>query len=214
MAQGVQLSVVDPEGDAYQNFEGLLDNRLTAQDFASRVNVLMSAEMCPQYWVSWIYGLCHKPYPFLVLEGILWTFSGPFWILFSFIFCFSHWQINMLIQKLFVIVTLSRHKVQMVPLIGSVPLLGAALQKPFREHLEAQKAKLHHHAVEGIPTEEDWMSWLFEKVGVIMVCFFVCSIVNFMAQSFASAGQGRVTAVPSTSEAPTTPFLITALPPG
>ncbi|KAG7516219.1 hypothetical protein JOB18_025933 [Solea senegalensis] len=96
----------------------------------------------------------------------------------------------------------------------SVPLLGAALQKPFREHLEAQKAKLHHHAVEGIPTEEDWMSWLFEKVGVIMVCFFVCSIVNFMAQSFASAGQGRVTAVPSTSEAPTTPFLITALPPG
>ncbi|XP_058483652.1 vacuole membrane protein 1-like [Solea solea] len=67
----------------------------------------------------------------------------------------------------------------------SVPLLGAALQKPFREHLEAQKAKLHHHAVEGIPTEEDWMSWLFEKVVVMMVCFFVCSIVNFMAQSFA-----------------------------
>lgn len=34
----------------------------------------------------------------------------------------------------------------------AVPLLGAALQKPFREYLEAQKAKLHHHAGEGIPT--------------------------------------------------------------
>lgn len=33
----------------------------------------------------------------------------------------------------------------------SVPLLGAALQKPFREYLEAQKAKLHHLTGEGIP---------------------------------------------------------------
>lgn len=34
----------------------------------------------------------------------------------------------------------------------AVPLLGAALQKPFREYLEAQKAKMHHRAGEGIPT--------------------------------------------------------------
>lgn len=33
----------------------------------------------------------------------------------------------------------------------AVPLLGAALQKPFREYLEAQKAKLHHLTGEGIP---------------------------------------------------------------
>lgn len=34
----------------------------------------------------------------------------------------------------------------------AVPVLGAALQKPFREYLEAQKAKLHHLAGEGVPT--------------------------------------------------------------
>eukprot|EP00064_Thunnus_orientalis_P019726 superscaffoldBa00005062_g19854 len=73
--------------------------------------------------------------------------------------------------------------------LGAVPLLGAALQKPFREYLEAQKAKLHHHAEEGIPTEESWLSWLFEKVVVIMVCFFVCSIVNSMAQTYAKRKQ-------------------------
>ncbi|KAG7224520.1 hypothetical protein INR49_015044 [Caranx melampygus] len=71
----------------------------------------------------------------------------------------------------------------------AVPLLGAALQKPFREYLEAQKAKLHHRTGEGIPTEENWLSWLFEKVVVIMVCFFVCSIVNSMAQSYAKRKQ-------------------------
>lgn len=37
--------------------------------------------------------------------------------------------------------------------------------------------------------EESWLSWLFEKVVVIMVCFFVCSIVNSMAQSYAKRKQ-------------------------
>lgn len=37
--------------------------------------------------------------------------------------------------------------------------------------------------------EENWLSWLFEKVVVIMVCFFVCSIVNSMAQSYAKRKQ-------------------------
>lgn len=37
--------------------------------------------------------------------------------------------------------------------------------------------------------EESWLSWLFEKVVVIMVCFFVCSIVNSMAQSYTKRKQ-------------------------
>ncbi|CAB1434771.1 unnamed protein product [Pleuronectes platessa] len=88
------------------------------------------------------------------------------------------------------------------------PFVAALGLKPFREHLEAQKAKLHHRAGEGIPThmeldphlaysirsrgesrEENWLSWLFEKVLVIMVCFFVCSIVNSMAQGYAKRRQ-------------------------
>ena len=33
--------------------------------------------------------------------------------------------------------------------------------------------------------EESWLSWLFEKVVLVMVGFFVISIVNSMAQSYA-----------------------------
>uniref|UniRef100_A0A674N5N6 Vacuole membrane protein 1 n=1 Tax=Takifugu rubripes TaxID=31033 RepID=A0A674N5N6_TAKRU len=65
----------------------------------------------------------------------------------------------------------------------ALSLLGAALQKPYREYWEAQKAKPHHHTGEGTPTEESWLSWPVERVVVIMVCFFVCSIVSSMAQS-------------------------------
>lgn len=35
------------------------------------------------------------------------------------------------------------------------------------------------------------MSWLFEKVVVIMVCFFVCSVVSSMAQSCVKRKQGE-----------------------
>nr|XP_012777425.2 vacuole membrane protein 1 isoform X2 [Maylandia zebra] len=126
------------------------------------------------------------PNPLFDLAGITCGhFLVPFWTFFG-ATLIGKALIKMHIQKLFVIITFSKHIVeQMVSLIGSVPLLGAALQKPFREYLEAQKAKLHHLTGEGIPAEESWLSWLFEKVVVIMVCFFVCSIVNSMAQSYA-----------------------------
>ncbi|XP_026185134.1 vacuole membrane protein 1-like isoform X2 [Mastacembelus armatus] len=132
-----------------------------------------------------LYGSQSAQIPNLLLDlaGITWTFSDSVLDIFG-ATLIRKAVIKMHIQKLFVIVVLSRRTVeQMVSLIGAVPLLGAALQKPFSKYLEAQKAKLHHHTGEGIPTEENWLSWLFEKVVVIMVCFFVCSIVNSMAQS-------------------------------
>ncbi|XP_021473734.2 vacuole membrane protein 1 isoform X2 [Oncorhynchus mykiss] len=96
-------------------------------------------------------------------------------------------------QKLFVIITFSSHIVeQMVSLIGAVPVLGSSLQKPFREYLQAQRAKMHLHAGEGTSADENWLSWVFEKVIVVMVCFFVCSIVNSMAQSYAKRQQQQM----------------------
>lgn len=32
--------------------------------------------------------------------------------------------------------------------------------------------------------DENWLSWVFEKVVLVMVCYFVISIVNSMAQSY------------------------------
>ncbi|XP_074528596.1 vacuole membrane protein 1-like isoform X2 [Halichoeres trimaculatus] len=189
MARAARLSGADPDDEDYQRFEEMLDESQSAQDFATRAKVAVQ-KLIQRVGFFGILACASIPNPLFDLAGITCGhFLVPFWTFFG-ATLIGKAVIKMHIQKLFVIVTFSRHIVeQMVSLIGSVPLLGAALQKPFREYLEAQKAKLHHHAGAGIPTEESWLSWLFEKVVVIMVCFFVCSIVNSMAQSYAKRRQ-------------------------
>ncbi|KAM7398511.1 hypothetical protein PAMA_006424 [Pampus argenteus] len=189
MARAARLSGADPDDEDYQRFEEILDQTQSAQDFATRAKVAVQ-KLIQKVGFIGILACASIPNPLFDLAGITCGhFLVPFWTFFG-ATLIGKAVIKMHIQKLFVIVTFSRHIVeQMVSLIGAVPLLGAALQKPFREYLEAQKAKLHHHAREGIPTEESWLSWLFEKVVVIMVCFFVCSIVNSMAQSYAKRKQ-------------------------
>ncbi|XP_069366027.1 vacuole membrane protein 1-like isoform X4 [Paralichthys olivaceus] len=189
MARAARLSGVDPDDEDYQAFEEILDQTHSAQDFASRAKAAVQ-KLIHQVGFLGILACASIPNPLFDLAGITCGhFLVPFWTFFGATLV-GKAVIKMHIQKLFVIITFSKHIVeQMVSLMGSVPLLGAALQKPFREHLEAQKAKLHHRAREGIPTEENWLSWLFEKVVVIMVCFFVCSIVNSMAQSYAKRRQ-------------------------
>ncbi|XP_034406159.1 vacuole membrane protein 1-like isoform X2 [Cyclopterus lumpus] len=189
MARAARLSGTEPDDEDYQRFEEILDQTQSAQDFATRAKVAVQ-KLIQRVGFLGILACASIPNPLFDLAGITCGhFLVPFWTFFGATLV-GKAVIKMHIQKLFVIVTFSGHIVeQMVSLIGSVPLLGAALQKPFREHLEAQKAKLHHQAGEGIPTEESWLPWLFEKVVVIMVCFFVCSIVNSMAQSYGKRKQ-------------------------
>ncbi|XP_065818764.1 vacuole membrane protein 1-like [Labrus bergylta] len=189
MARAARLSGADPDDEDYQKFEEMLDETNAAQDVATRAKLAVQ-KLIQRVGFFGILACASIPNPLFDLAGITCGhFLVPFWTFFG-ATLIGKAVIKMHIQKLFVIVTFSRHIVeQMVSLIGSVPLLGAALQKPFREYLEAQKAKLHHHGGEGIPTEESWLPWLFEKVVVIMVCFFVCSIVNSMAQSYAKRKQ-------------------------
>ncbi|XP_024117075.2 vacuole membrane protein 1 [Oryzias melastigma] len=189
MARAARLSGVDPDDEEYQRFEEMLDQTEASQDFASRAKAAVQS-LIQKVGFFGILACASIPNPLFDLAGITCGhFLVPFWTFFG-ATLIGKAVIKMHIQKLFVIVTFSRHIVeQIVSLFGAVPVLGAALQKPLREYLEAQKAKLHHLAGEGVPTEESWLSWLFEKVVVIMVCFFVCSIVNSMAQSYAKRRQ-------------------------
>ncbi len=38
---------------------------------------------------------------------------------------------------------------------------------------------------------ESWLSWVFEKVVLVMVCYFILSIINSMAQSYAKRLQQK-----------------------
>ncbi|XP_072514665.1 vacuole membrane protein 1-like isoform X2 [Salminus brasiliensis] len=157
-------------------------------DFTSRAKLAVQ-KMVQKVGFFGILACASIPNPLFDLAGITCGhFLVPFWCFFG-ATLIGKAVIKMHIQKLFVIITFSKHIVeQMVSLIGAVPLFGAPLQTPFKEYLETQRAKLHRTG-ETTPADENWFSSVFEKVVIIMVCFFVCSIINSMAQSYAKRMQ-------------------------
>ena len=76
--------------------------------------------------------------------------------------------------------------------ISAIPSIGPSLQKPFQEYLEAQRIKLHLKPDSGVPQGENWLSWMFEKLVIVMVCYFILSIINSMAQSYAKRLQQKM----------------------
>ncbi|XP_058020119.1 vacuole membrane protein 1 [Ahaetulla prasina] len=190
MARAARLSGTEPDDEEYQEFEEMLEHAQSSQDFASRAKLAIQ-NLVQKVGFFGILACASIPNPLFDLAGITCGhFLVPFWTFFG-ATLIGKAIIKMHIQKLFVIITFSRHIVeQMVSLIGSVPGIGASLQKPFQEHLEAQRIKLHSRANE-TPQGENWLSWTFEKLVIIMVCYFVLSIINSMAQSYDKRLQQR-----------------------
>lgn len=125
------------------------------------------------------------PNPLFDLAGITCGhFLVPFWTFFGATLV-GKAVIKMHIQKLFVIFVFSeRHVEHVVSMIRYIPHFGPSLQVPFKDYLQKQKAKLHHRRGESLPSESSWLSWVFEKVVMVMVVYFVVSIIHSMAQSY------------------------------
>ncbi|KAM5216050.1 vacuole membrane protein 1 isoform 1-T1 [Hipposideros larvatus] len=191
MARAARLSGAEPDDEEYQEFEEMLENAETAQDFASRTKLAIQ-NLVQKVGFFGILACASIPNPLFDLAGITCGhFLVPFWTFFG-ATLIGKAIIKMHIQKIFVIITFSKHIVeQMVAFIGAVPGIGPSLQKPFQEYLEAQRQKLHHRSGVGTPQGENWLSWTFEKLVVVMVCYFVLSIINSMAQSYAKRLQQR-----------------------
>ncbi|KAK6296006.1 hypothetical protein J4Q44_G00337190 [Coregonus suidteri] len=189
MARAARLSGADPDDEDYEEFEEMLEQAETAQDFVTRAKLGVQ-NMVQKVGFFGILACASIPNPLFDLAGITCGhFLVPFWTFFG-ATLIGKAIVKMHIQKLFVIITFSKHIVeQMVSLIGSLPRVGPSIQKPFSEYLEAQRSKLHHHTGEGTPASENWLSWVFEKVVLVMVCYFIFSIINSMAQSYAKRRQ-------------------------
>nr|XP_056721119.1 vacuole membrane protein 1 [Euleptes europaea] len=191
MARAARLSGAEPDDEEYQEFEEMLEHAQAAQDFASRAKLAVQ-NLVQKVGFFGILACASIPNPLFDLAGITCGhFLVPFWTFFG-ATLIGKAIIKMHIQKLFVIITFSKHIVeQMVSLIGAVPGVGPSLQKPFQEYLEAQRMKLRHKA-DGAPQGENWLSWTFEKLVIVMVCYFILSIINSMAQSYAKRLQQQM----------------------
>ncbi|XP_060799725.1 vacuole membrane protein 1 isoform X2 [Neoarius graeffei] len=191
MARAARISGAEPDDEDYEEFEEMLEQAEHAQDFATRAKLAVQ-NIVQKVGFLGILACASMPNPLFDLAGITCGhFLIPFWTFFG-ATLIGKAVIKMHIQKLFVIITFSKHIVeQMVSLIGAIPGVGVSLQKPFSEYLEAQRAKLHHPAGDGTPAGENWLSWVFEKVVLVMVCYFILSIINSMAQSYAKRQQQK-----------------------
>uniref|UniRef100_A0A8C9NA75 Vacuole membrane protein 1 n=1 Tax=Serinus canaria TaxID=9135 RepID=A0A8C9NA75_SERCA len=172
MARAARLSGAEPDDEEYQEFEEMLEHAETAQDFASRAKVAVQ-NLVQRVGFFGILACASIPNPLFDLAGITCGhFLVPFWTFFG-ATLIGKAVIKMHIQKLFVIITFSKHIVeQMVALIGAIPSIGPSLQKPFQEYLEAQRIKLHHKSDSAVPQGENWLSWIFEKLGTYLSLAF------------------------------------------
>lgn len=129
------------------------------------------------------------PNPLFDLAGItcghflvkFWTFFGATLI--------GKAIIKMHIQKMFVIFLFSQHHLDnLFGLISKIPYVGQNLQPLFQEWLDNEKQKLHNSKntdgfTSGVAqSSESIISWLLGKIVLLMILFFVVSIINSLAQ--------------------------------
>ena len=122
------------------------------------------------------------PNPLFDLAGITCGhFLIPFWTFFG-ATLIGKAIIKMHIQKIFVILAFNQQLVETsISFLVQIPVLGHRLEGPVRNILAKQKEKLHGGASE---QGGSILSSIFEKFVLLMVTYFVVSIINSLAQSY------------------------------
>ncbi|XP_071093970.1 vacuole membrane protein 1-like [Haliotis cracherodii] len=187
MARAARLSGADLEEDEFEEIEELIHEKQANPDelgFMEKAKLSVH-NLVQRVGFFGILACASIPNPLFDLAGITCGhFLIPFWTFFG-ATLIGKAIIKMHIQKLFVIFLFSKQHVEsIVRLLGSIPMVGMSLQTPFAKWLEHQKQKLHHKMGTGAPSDTNVLSWIFEKVVIVMVIYFVLSIVNSMAQSY------------------------------
>jgi len=91
----------------------------------------------------------------------------------------------MTIQQVFIILAFSEHHMEaMVHRIKYIPVVGSSLQAPFKDYLKQQKVKLHRKPGDPVSHKSSLLGKFFEMIVVVMIGFFVVSLVNSLAQNY------------------------------
>lgn len=125
------------------------------------------------------------PNPLFDLAGITCGhFLVPFWTFFG-ATLIGKAIVKMHIQKIFVIIAFNENLVdKAVDMLILVPVVGKILQEPFKSFLQTQKLRLHRSSVKLPQNSSNLIQKMFEYVVILMICFFIVSIVNSLAQSY------------------------------
>jgi len=125
------------------------------------------------------------PNPLFDLAGITCGhFLVPFWTFFG-ATLIGKAVIKMHIQKVFVIMAFNENLLESaISLLHRIPGIGLKLEAPIRAILSQQKEKLHNKNQDGAGHQGNMLSAIFEKFVMLMVVYFVVSILNSLAASY------------------------------
>ncbi|KAG1650536.1 Vacuole membrane protein 1 [Nymphon striatum] len=185
VAKRARLSGNDPDDEELEEFEELLQHEKDSNKSVIDRAKLTVEKLVEKAGFLGILACASIPNPLFDLAGITCGhFLVPFWTFFG-ATLIGKAVVKMHIQKLFVIIAFNEHHFQkVVDLLKYIPYIGIQLQAPFKEMLLKQKASLHHDPRTGVQGNPTWLSWIFEKFVILMIVYFVLSIINSMAQSY------------------------------
>ncbi|XP_043659077.1 vacuole membrane protein 1 [Drosophila teissieri] len=214
MAKAARLSGYDPEdAEELAEFEALNAKRHQKNLSLMDKGKLFMERVVERVGFFGILACASIPNPLFDLAGITCGhFLVPFWTFFG-ATLIGKAVIKMHIQKIFVIIAFNETLIERaVDLLASLPVLGHKLQEPFKSFLNNQKQRLHRQqrgaagAASGAGDSGNLLSRIFETFVIGMVCYFVVSIVNSLAQSY----HKRLHKKPASAAAATTPTRQTA----
>ncbi|XP_068241854.1 vacuole membrane protein 1 isoform X1 [Palaemon carinicauda] len=188
MARGARLSGYDADDEEMAEFEELQRLKERPEDMSFIDRAKLSVEkLVERVGFFGILACASIPNPLFDLAGITCGhFLVPFWTFFG-ATLIGKAVIKMHIQKMFVIIAFNESLLaRAVGLLAFVPVIGSKLEQPFKTFLEKQKQKFHRKPGIGATTqdEKNILAWIFEKLILLMIFYFILSIVNSFAQSY------------------------------
>ncbi|XP_026466447.1 vacuole membrane protein 1-like isoform X2 [Ctenocephalides felis] len=189
MARAARLSGYDPsDADDLAEFEELQRKKSEGTSLSLVDRAKLEVErLVEKVGFFGILACASIPNPLFDLAGITCGhFLVPFWTFFG-ATLIGKAIIKMHIQKVFVIIAFNEALIEKaVQLLELVPIVGMKLQEPFKKFLENQKTRMHRKSSSSSPPVEsgNLLAYIFEKVVILMILYFVISIVNSLAQSY------------------------------
>lgn len=186
MAKAARLSGYDPDdAEEMADFEALKAKKNQKNLSLMDRGKLFMERVVEKIGFFGILACASIPNPLFDLAGITCGhFLVPFWTFFG-ATLIGKAIIKMHIQKIFVIIAFNETLIERaVDTLALIPVVGKKLQEPFKTFLKKQKQHLHRQRNTTATESGNLLSKIFETFVIGMVCYFVVSIINSLAQSY------------------------------
>ncbi|XP_075226092.1 vacuole membrane protein 1-like isoform X2 [Lycorma delicatula] len=183
MARAARLSGKDEEDEDLEELKKLKKIQKGSLSFMDGAKLMMQ-QLVEKVGFFGILACASVPNPLFDLAGITCGhFLVPFWTFFGAVLI-GKAVIKMTLQVFFVIVTFNEVLIEKVmTFLETIPVVGLILQKLLNDVLQKQKERLHRDS-EFKEVGTNLIGKVFDVFVLVMVLYFIISIINSLAQNY------------------------------